>query len=257
MDILRAELNAIYAAQQLEKEYLDQQHLMRLIGQIRNYVSLTRGCCVITDASADRSYIIGGDFCCLLGISSSPELFKEVDSSDEDLIYLRLHPEDLVEKRMLEYAYFKHVDSLTGEEKLRFKATCTIRIRNHKGDYMAVSNSTQVLYPSPKGKIWLILCCYDLAPQAGGREGIEARIVNNSTGEIIPVAAHAQRNQILSEREKEILRLIRDGKPSKLIAEELHISINTVNRHRQNILSKLSVGNSMEAVMAATLMRLM
>lgn len=36
--------------------------------------------------------------------------------------------------------------------------------------------------------------------------------------------------------------------PSKEIADELHISIHTVNTHRQRILAKLGVDNSLEAV---------
>ncbi|MCG4719976.1 response regulator transcription factor, partial [Bacteroides intestinalis] len=40
---------------------------------------------------------------------------------------------------------------------------------------------------------------------------------------------------------------INKGKMSKDIAQTLSISINTVNRHRQNILEKLQVNNSIEA----------
>ncbi|MBP7498932.1 MAG: response regulator transcription factor [Chryseobacterium sp.] len=46
--------------------------------------------------------------------------------------------------------------------------------------------------------------------------------------------------------------MIQDGKRSKEIAELLFISINTVNRHRQNILEKLRVGNMTEACAMAT-----
>jgi DNA-binding CsgD family transcriptional regulator len=61
----------------------------------------------------------------------------------------------------------------------------------------------------------------------------------------------------LTDREKEILLLIKEGKLSKQIAEILGISIHTVNRHRQNILERLSVGNSVEALTAAISMRLL
>jgi DNA-binding NarL/FixJ family response regulator len=54
-------------------------------------------------------------------------------------------------------------------------------------------------------------------------------------------------DDILSNREVEILRLIEKGLKSKEIASELFISINTVNRHRQNILKKLQASNSIEA----------
>lgn len=48
-------------------------------------------------------------------------------------------------------------------------------------------------------------------------------------------------NTCLTEREKEIFRLIADGLQSEDIASELSISINTVNRHRENIKTKIGV----------------
>lgn len=100
------------------------------------------------------------------------------------------------------------------------------------------------------------MCCYDLSPYAGNDVGIAPHIVNNGTGEIRSVNFSEKRRHILSKREKEILRLIQQGHPSKQIASVLGISIHTVNRHRQNIIEKLSVGNSVEAVAAATAMKL-
>ena len=44
---------------------------------------------------------------------------------------------------------------------------------------------------------------------------------------------------------------------SKQIALKLNISINTVNRHRQNILEKLNVGNSIDAMRTAKALRLL
>ena len=257
MDILRKELNSIYASQHLELENLDESLIAGVVATIRAYTSLNNGCCVITDASSDRCHIIGGCFCKLLGITSGERMEETVASSDEDVIYTRLHPEDLVEKRMLEYEFFRHVDPLDGKEKTKFKACCTIRIRNAQGNYIYVDNSTQILRSSPAGRIWLILCCYDLASCEPGGEGICPRILNNSTGEISAIITNERRRQVLSPREKEILMLIRDGRPSKQIADRLGISIHTVNRHRQNIISKLSVGSTVEAIRAASMMKLL
>lgn len=52
----------------------------------------------------------------------------------------------------------------------------------------------------------------------------------------------------LTERELEVLRLIVDGQTSREIADSLVISPNTVERHRQNIMSKLGLRNRAELV---------
>ena len=54
--------------------------------------------------------------------------------------------------------------------------------------------------------------------------------------------------QNLTERELEVLRLIVDGMTSREIAESLVISPNTVERHRQNIMTKLGLHNRAELV---------
>jgi DNA-binding NarL/FixJ family response regulator len=47
----------------------------------------------------------------------------------------------------------------------------------------------------------------------------------------------------LTSREKEIVRLIIDGKKSKDIADALFISVKTVHKHRSNILEKLGLSS--------------
>ena len=102
MDVLRKELNQIYSSQHLENEHLDNEKIEICKKIADNVASVTNACCVITDASRDYCYLFGGELACLMGIVDTPHLYKEICSSDEDLIYNRLHPEDLVEKRMLE-----------------------------------------------------------------------------------------------------------------------------------------------------------
>ena len=54
--------------------------------------------------------------------------------------------------------------------------------------------------------------------------------------------------QLLSKRQIETLSLIAKGYGSKQIAEKLCLSIHTISRHRQDILSRLNVTNSTAAV---------
>lgn len=63
-----------------------------------------------------------------------------------------------------------------------------------------------------------------------------------------PKPRHATSIELLTTREKEILELIKTGLQNKEIAEELHISPQTVRKHIENIYDKLQVNNRVEAI---------
>jgi DNA-binding NarL/FixJ family response regulator len=56
---------------------------------------------------------------------------------------------------------------------------------------------------------------------------------------------------VLSEREKQVLRLVARGKDNDAIARELFISPHTVKNHISSILAKLEVSNRIEAAVQA------
>jgi DNA-binding CsgD family transcriptional regulator len=55
---------------------------------------------------------------------------------------------------------------------------------------------------------------------------------------------------ILTQREREIVVLLGEGRPYKEIADHAHISICTVRQHLHHIYGKLKVTNKVEAIMA-------
>lgn len=57
-----------------------------------------------------------------------------------------------------------------------------------------------------------------------------------------------QRKDILTTREKEVLKLVAEGRESREIASVLFISINTVNNHRANLIKKLKIKKSVDLV---------
>jgi FixJ family two-component response regulator len=59
-------------------------------------------------------------------------------------------------------------------------------------------------------------------------------------------AAREQRLAPLSQREREVLERVLEGKPSRQIAEELFISVKTVEFHRTRIMQKVGVRSAAE-----------
>lgn len=55
---------------------------------------------------------------------------------------------------------------------------------------------------------------------------------------------HQRRMPIITKREKEVLALIAEGMTNVQIAERLFVSIDTINSHRKNLLTKTNLNNT-------------
>lgn len=67
------------------------------------------------------------------------------------------------------------------------------------------------------------------------------------------VTRAAEQMALLSPRERQVLRAIADGRPNKLIAYDLGISVRTVEVHRAHVLDRLGVHNIAKAIRIAVL----
>jgi DNA-binding CsgD family transcriptional regulator len=93
----------------------------------------------------------------------------------------------------------------------------------------------------------------DLASDDAGNEPSQRKLLNMKTGKLYlfnDIENNPSEN-LLSKREIEVLGLISQGLKSKNIADRLYISVNTVNNHRQNILSKTKSVNTSHALFYA------
>lgn len=117
-----------------------------------------------------------------------------------------------------------------------------LKIRHKKGHYLTLSVRYVPLYPQPDGfsPLTLILL-HDISPYFKS-DFFWARATLGDQGEKIAhyhsVGPSSKSHDIISEREKDVLRLIASGKSSRQVADDLFIAQNTVDRHRKNMLAR-------------------
>jgi DNA-binding NarL/FixJ family response regulator len=109
-----------------------------------------------------------------------------------------------------------------------------------------------VLELDARGQIWLMFNIVDVSPNQNEYEETTSKLLNFRTGQIISMDEDVKLQVELTNREIEILQLVKDGLLSKEISDKLSISVHTVNTHRQRFLEKLGANNSMEAVIFAS-----
>ncbi len=61
-----------------------------------------------------------------------------------------------------------------------------------------------------------------------------------------PATSNQQSFSLLTEREREVLQLIAEGRSTKQIAADLHVSTKTVESHRRQVMGKLNIRNVAE-----------
>lgn len=92
----------------------------------------------------------------------------------------------------------------------------------------------------------------------GERRFVDARVAPYSEGSVLAIVRDitdrhqiAARMEALSEREREVLRLVSGGASNKQIAARLDLSIKTVEAHRSRLMKKLGARNMAELMQLA------
>jgi DNA-binding CsgD family transcriptional regulator len=212
------------------------------------YAKLENTISVLSDMEARKSYIYAGGAARHIGFEPSR---SEINSIWEDELLSRVHPEDLQKKYRLEFKFFQLLKSVGLDERLDYSLITKLRIKNDQGKYVLIKHRLLYLSSTEEGNIWLALCLYNMVYDHPGFDVPEGVIINTRTGAIID-SEQGRFEDILSEREVQVLQLINLGWRSKEIASRLSLSIHTVNRHRQNIFHRLNVTNAMEACRVAS-----
>ena len=240
MEIIE-KLNGEFFTQPFEQEDLRAEKLNTYKQLAQQYAQLENAIAVLSDLHTNMSYIYYGGVAETLGLGKRGDCLSVPSIWEED-IFRYIHPEDMSDKYLQELRFYHYMKQLPKQERNNHFLMSKLRMKDSSGNYQTILHRMFYVVSPSNDLIWLALCLYNLSIDTN----LNCIVVNSLTGKCLELEKQDY-SHVLSEREKEILSLIGIGKPSKEIADLLFISKNTVSRHRQNILSKLQVRNSIEA----------
>ena len=180
-----------------------------------------------------------------LGVAGPPTELPVEDGLDG-----LMHPDDLLTSLDAGYEHLRFVMQQSPEERRFFKAIHDFRLRKPDGAWTRVVEQHLLLESDPRGNVWLSLSIVDVSPDQDLETPFRGSIVDLRTDEVLVFARESSNGTgtELTDREREVLRLVAAGRSSSDIAERLYLSVHTVNRHRQNILRKTNTRNSAGAI---------
>lgn len=238
-------LNQLLKSQSFNGDTID---VSQLLDYAKNISQIENVTVVVSDMRCGISRIFPGKFGIVLGVSN----YVEENSIWEKAILNLMTEKQREEKYLAELRFFNFLRHVPRHARPDYYLVSKLRMKAATGDTIDVIHRMYYIYADDSETVTHALCLY-------GRPTFDFigknRIVNSFTGISEELTASGD-SSILSRREKQVLTLIDSGKRSYEIAEILSISKNTVNRHRQQILAKLQVKNSMEACRIAKTMKI-
>lgn len=158
-----------------------------------------------------------------------------------------IHPRDFSSFLVIRDKFVDFINKQPIEERMNYSQMYEFRVMTGQEKYVRVTSQHRFVDIDIHGHPTATIVWVQIAPNQFLEEGLKFHCINSKTGMIIS-AFQFKDTILLTKREKEILRLSSLGFITKEIAEQLYISIYTVNRHKQNILQKLNANNILEAI---------
>lgn len=225
-------------------EELDYSILEKQKPQLQKLADIGNSLITVLDVYQKQHVFHSANFGAVLGYSA-----QEVAQYGEHFMNAKIHPDDFNGITKNGLTGFKLLLKMSEDEKLNFKLINEFRILNASGQYIRIIEQHQALELDKRGNLWLALSILDISPNQDLKEGLKSQVLNFRTGEFMPLEPDDSDIKVqLTQRETEILKLVKEGLLSKEISDRLSISVHTVNTHRQRVLEKLGANNSMEAV---------
>jgi len=234
----------LWSRQQISSLDVDYDFWNKKRESIQDFSRMSRSCIFTVDVFKGRYDFASDNFSTVFG--HNPDWIRMIQKQG-DMLEDRIHPDDRSQILEHQIEHGRFIYSLPAEERNDYGQIFQYRMLDAKGQYVNVVSRQRVVEKDRNGKAWMVMGVVDISPDQICTERIKRTVINHKTGEILAPAFIPVEKQ-LTNREREILLLIRQGLLSKEIADRLHISIYTVSNHRKNILVKLEVDNVIEAI---------
>lgn len=223
--------------------------LSDILADMRFWARVENVLIVISDMAEGKSHIIAGGFSRNLDIGE----YQHENSIWESKILSLMSPEEQEEKYIAELRFFHFLRHLPKGKKRDYYLMSKLRFRFADGGIHDVLHRMYYIFDENCETLRYAICIY--GPLLFDFNG-KSFAVNSITGIKEELTASGN-DSILSRRERQIIAMIDTGMKSREIADQLNISIHTVNRHRQEIIGKLQVKNTHEACRLAKSMGLL
>lgn len=237
---------------QYDEADLDDQQLARHISRLQVLSEIGHSGIGVFDIFRKQIAFFSSNYGKLLGY-----LPAEFEALNYKFFEEKIHPDDQERCALCGISALKMFNTFSPEEKMSHKVIYEYRMRNSQGKYVRLIEQYQILELDRTGQIWLLLSIVDISPNQEEGVPVKCQLLNFKTGSFVPFEIESDMDLALTQREMEVLRLVKQGYLSKEISDKLSISVHTVNTHRQRFLEKLGANNSMEAVAFASRMGLL
>lgn len=232
--------------QSYDKTYLE-KHIEKII-ELDSYLPYSSTFFCITNTQDLTFEYISKNMTVCLGLDKN-----ELKAQGMRNFWSRMHPEDIDHwlKALNELMNFT-LTEIDIEDRIRMSYTWNYRLKNQEGIYVNIIQNTTPLEFDSDQKPVIGLAHYTVldskiklpvtatAKYLNVNNEYETKYFNNFSQKLL--------NKGISNRERDIVRLLVLNNSSKDIAEKLNISPNTVDTHRRNILKKLNISSTGELI---------
>jgi len=203
--------------------------------------------CIANTQNLSFEYMSKNMYACL-GID-----YRELKLKGMKCLWTRIHPEDLHIwiKALNELMHFT-LNEIPIEDRIRVSYTWNYRLKDGNDNYVNIVQNTSPLEFDSEGKPIIGLAHYTVFSGSIDMQVCASAKLLNAHNEYETIYFNNFSEKLLldgiSNRERDIIRLLILNYTSKGIAKKLGITANTVDTHRRNILKKLNITSTGELI---------